>query len=27
MMPGVKTGPFTIYAINNAGQSIVYATE
>jgi hypothetical protein len=27
MMPGVKSGPFTIYAINNAGQSIVYATE
>ena len=27
MMPGVKSGPFTIYAINADGKSIVYATE
>ena len=27
MMAGVKTGPFTIYAINMDGSSIVYATE
>jgi hypothetical protein len=27
MMAGVKTGPFTIYAINNQGKSVVYATE
>jgi hypothetical protein len=27
MMPGVKTGPFTIYAIAGDGSSVVYATE
>ncbi len=27
MMPGVKNGPFTIYAINDAGSAVVYATE
>jgi len=27
MMPGQKMGPFTIYAINNDGSTIVYATE
>jgi hypothetical protein len=27
MMPGPKMGPFTVYAINNDGSSIVYATE
>ncbi len=26
MMPGVKTGPFTIYAIRTDGSSFVYAT-
>ena len=27
MMPGVKNGPFTIYAIDKDGKSAVYATE
>ena len=27
MMPGPKMGPFTIYAIANAGNTFVYATE
>jgi hypothetical protein len=27
MMAGVKNGPFTIYAINKDGKSVVYATE
>ena len=27
MMPGPKSGPFTIYAINAAGKSVVYAVE
>ncbi len=26
MMPGVKSGPYTVYAISN-GQSVVYASE
>jgi hypothetical protein len=27
MMAGPKTGPYTIYAINSDGKSVVYATE
>ena len=27
MMPGPKTGPYVVYAINNDGKSTVYATE
>ena len=27
MMAGVKSGPYTIYAINNDGSSFVYAAE